>query len=192
MAQGKDKNKNLNEEVAEGQAVAQTGEAGSTKGETTQKKKKPQKLRVLDQNSLVEMKSNYTGILYFEARSGASRKWPAFGMTQYMPVSEVVTMRNEAPDFFRNCWVTPVGDNAQAVIESLQLDRFYGKAQDFLSFDDLVNMPVETLKELVATMSADSVANIARRAYSMVQTKEIDSITRVKELEDALGYTLSE
>lgn len=165
---------------------------GSTAARSTKKTATRRVLPKIDLDELVEVKSCFDGTLYFRSRSGQERKWAEYGMVHYMPVGELITMRNEAPNFFKNLWVVPIGENADRIIAALQLDRYYGTAGAKIDYDQILLMSPTEIAKFISNMSAEAIENLARRTYSMIQSGEIDSVSRISEIEKLLGYKLSE
>ena len=144
-------------------------------------------------NELVEVQSCYYGnLIYVSSKTNAKTKWSEFGVSEYMPVEEVMVMRNSQPAFFRNQWVRLVGDNAEDVMNFLQLQRYYPKATQFDDFEEIFDKTPAKIKEIVSEFTDSMKESFARYAHSLVQSGEIDSIKKIEAIEDATGFDLRE
>ena len=101
-------------------------------------------------------------------------------------------MRNTQPQFFTNNWVVLVGDNADSVKSFLQIDRYYKGFDAVDGFDELFDYEPEEIIAVVGKMSGSMKENVARRAYALIETGELDSVKTIAALEEACGYELRE
>jgi len=150
------------------------------------------KLTQLNMSELVEIKSCCYGTLFYKSNAGYTLTWSDFGATQAIPISELVTMRNEHPGFFTNNWVAIVSDNAKDVISTLQLDRYYKDISVFESFDDIFGYKPKELKAALSKMNPAMKETVARRAYALIQDGVLDSHKTIEILEQELGFELSD
>lgn len=144
-------------------------------------------LSSLDPNELVELQSCVEGRLIYVSSSGYYIAWAEFGDIHLVPVSEIVKMRNEQPNFFRNHWVYPVSDNANDVIEALQLERYYNKLYDLKDFDDLFSYEPEQIMVAMQDATPFMKENAARRCAQLVNTGVVDSVSVIEAIERATG-----
>jgi len=175
------------EEVSNTEEVVPT-----TKNKTVGTSKTTKKLTQLNMNDLVEIKSCCYGTLSYKSNAGYTAKWPEFGSTVPMPISELVIMRNEHPGFFKNNWVVVVSDNAKDVIATLQLDRYYKDISVFEDFDDIFGYSAKELKVVLSKMNPAMKETVARRAYALIQDGVLDSHKTIEILESELGFELSD
>lgn len=154
--------------------------------------KQTKSLSSMDPNELVELSSCFVGTLIYVSRSGYSITWSEFGDVHLVPVSELIKMRNEQPAFFSNHWVYPISDNAQDVIESLQLERYYKGFEGIGSLDELFDCAPEKMVEVLRNASDGVKENVARRAAQLVANGDIDSIAIIDAVEKATGLKIRE
>lgn len=162
----------------------------STEKKTSAPKRKS--LTAFDQNELIELKSCFYGKLIYRSHAGYALEWPEFGTVELIPFSELITMRNEQPAFFRNAWVVPVSDNANEVISALQLERYYTGLSMLENFDDIFAMDVDDMKALISGLSNQMKENVARRAYALYEDGTIDSVKVIEAVEESTGFELKE
>lgn len=158
---------------------------------------KPAKKRVtsdkIDLNDLVEVRSRfYGGLTYISRKTGYRVSWSEYDSFQYLTIDELMTMRNTQPQFFTNNWVVIVGDNAEDVKSFLQIDRYYKGFDAVDGFDELFGYEPDEIIEVVGKMSGSMKENVARRAYALIKSGELDSVKVIAALEEACGYELRE
>ena len=168
-------------------AEAQEKTASAPKKSTARKRTK---LSALDPNELVELQSCVEGRLIYVSHSGYYMEWAEFGDVHLVPVSELLNMRNEQPAFFRNHWVYPVSTNADEIISSLQLDRYYNRLSDLKNFDDLFSYTPEQIEMLLRDEPPIIKENVARRCGRLVEEGIIDSVVVMDTIERITGYTV--
>ncbi|MPL95075.1 hypothetical protein SDC9_41238 [bioreactor metagenome] len=167
--------------------------AAAEQAPVTETKKKRLTLAEVSLNDLVEVQSCFYGsLVYVSSKTGYRIEWGEFGASQYMPVEEVMTMRNSQPTFFTNQWVRIIGDNASDVMNFLQLDRYYSKTAKVDSFDDLFAYTPAKIEEVVSTFTDSMKESFARYTHSLVQNGEIDSIKKIDAIERATGFEIKE
>lgn len=149
-------------------------------------------LSALDPNELVELSSCVEGKLVYVANSGYTIEWSEFGDVHLVPISEIIKMRNEQPAFFRNHWVYPVSENANIVIEALQLERYYNKLYDLKDFDELFDYDPDQLTGILKDATVYMKENVARRAAQLVATGELDSVAVIDAVEHATGFKIKD
>lgn len=158
---------------------------------------KPAKKRVtadkIDLNDLVEVRSRfYGGLTYISRKTGYRVSWGEYDSFQYLTIDELMAMRNTQPQFFTNNWVVLVGDNAEDVKSFLQIDRYYKGFDAVDGFDELFSYEPDEILEVVGKMSGSMKENVARRAYALIKSGELDSVKVIAALEEACGYELRE
>lgn len=151
------------------------------------------KLKPVDRNELVEVKSCVYGSLeYISYGTGNSIKWNTFGDTNWVTVADLMEIRNSQRIFFERQWIMPVGDNANDVIAYLQLEKYYKTFSSLESFDEIFNYDPSDIPAVIEKLSDSTRETIARRAYALIETGELDSNKMITALQDSLGYDLTE
>jgi hypothetical protein len=151
------------------------------------------KLATVKKDDQVMVKSCVYGQLTFISRSnGNSVVWNEFGDVAYMSVEDLIDMRNTQRAFFEKNWVIPVGDNAEAVIQSLQLEKYYETFSTFEDFDKIFSYNPEDIPAVMEKLSDSMKETVARRAYALIKDGTLDSVKMIDALEKELGYDLRE
>ena len=104
---------------------AKTSQEGVEKKTTATKKKEP---KLTDKVCVTSC--FYGSLTYINKHTGFTVEWDHFGDTAYMTVDELIAMRNGQRAFFENQWVLLTGDNADAGIEFLQLEKYFDTRKD--------------------------------------------------------------
>lgn len=163
--------------------------SNAKKTATTSSKKK---LVAVDLNELVEVKSCVYGELSYIARSGDEVKWESFGDVAWMTVGALMEMRNSQRDFFEKQWIVLCGDNAQAVLDYLQIDKYYKVINELEDFDKIFTYTPEEIPAVVSELPDSTKETIARRAYAKIKDGELDSKKMIDVLQTSLGYNLED
>lgn len=158
--------------------------------ETSQPKKvtrKPVKL-----TDLVRVESCFYGeLVYISRKTGYKTVWNGFGSSDYLTVEDLMAMRNGQRGFFENQWIVLTGDNADDVIEFLQLERYYQQINSLDDIDNLFHCSADEIPGVLARFSPAAKETIARRAYDLVMQKELTDINMIHALEEATGFELT-
>lgn len=157
--------------------------------ETAEARKKPaKKVEMTDEVDVVSC--YYGGLKYRNKNTGYIAEWGQFGDTVRMTVGELSAMRNGQRAFFENQWILLTGDNADAVISYLQLDKYYQDITSVQDIDNLFRCTPEELPGVLARFSPSAKETIARRAHEKIEDKELSDINVIRVLEKSLGFDL--
>lgn len=132
----------------------------------------------------------YGKLLYINKHTGYQVEWGKFGDAVHLTVKELEAMRNGQRAFFENQWVLLTGENADAVIEYLQLAKYYDTITRISDIDNLFRSKPEDLPGVLARFAPAAKETIARRAYELIQSKDLTDINLIRALEESLGFDL--
>lgn len=178
--------------------VAKPAEETVVKTSITETTAKPaetpvkRRLSDIDMNELIEVQNITYGGLHYESREGYVVDWIGYGDTQLIPNSELLKMRNQQPAFFTTPWVKLVGDNAEATISYLQVEKFYNPITKLSDFSELLECDPEDITAMLTDVGNSTKEAVARYAYAKVQSGELDNLKVIKAIESAVGYVLEE
>lgn len=151
------------------------------------------KITPVDRNDLVEVRSCVYGELNYVSYSTGNRiTWQTFDDPNWITVADLMEMRNSQRAFFEKNWVVLVGDNAKDVMQYLQIERYYKTISTIEDIDEIFNYPVEDVPAIIEKLSDSTKETLARRAYALINSGELDSKKMINTLEDVLGYDLTE
>ena len=154
---------------------------------------KKAEIRDFDPNTRVEVKSNFYGTLFYQSSvTGTVVEWSNYGDVNIMTLAELKNMRNSQRRFFVDNWVTIIGEDAQEILEWLQIDKYYGEYSDIGDIDEVFDWTPAKIKSEVSKMPSGLKNSIALKAYDMIEGGELDSINKIRAIEEATGCDLME
>ena len=143
------------------------------------KKEKPE----FDRNQEVAVINGFDGKIVYTSKNGIySFEMNSFGDKEYIPVSELIVMKNTASSFFKNNWLL---FEDKKVIDYLGVSKFY---QGTLSVEEIValfDLPTDKMVETIAHMPECQKRNIRFRAVQVVSNGSIDSNKKISAIKGA-------
>ncbi|WP_418434161.1 hypothetical protein [Anaerotignum lactatifermentans] len=171
-------------------ATKQKSAAPVAQTEEAIKAKKPV-LKRMPPDALVEVKSNFYGLLYYKSKvTGYECEWSNYGDINLMTIAELQNMRNGQRKFFTENWIVLAGDNAQDALDWLQVRQYYGDIVELDSVDEVFQWSPEKIEGSVAKMAQSAKDSIVMRAYDMIQAGELYDMRVIRAVEKATGYAL--
>ncbi len=153
----------------------------------TERKKLPH----VDDKEYVDVVSGYAGgLVYVSYNTRNKIEWARCGDVNPMTVEELREMRNTQRAFFENHWVYLVGENADAVISYLQLDKYGVGSQQHEKMENIFHATPEEVEAMKGSFTQAELENIAHRAFGLMQDGAIDSNRMIDALELLTGYDL--
>jgi len=144
----------------------------------------------IDPNQYVVVRNGYQGTLIYKSPRTRERfVWDEFGAEQEMELRELKAAKNSAKGFFINNWFMFDED---WIIDYLGVRQFYKNAISIDDFDNIFEMKANELKATVSKLSNGQKRSVAYRAKQLIKAQEIDSLSVISALEDALGISLIE
>lgn len=144
----------------------------------------------IDPNQYVVVRNGYQGTLIYKSPRTRERfVWDEFGAEQEMELRELKAAKNSAKGFFINNWFMFDED---WIIDYLGVRQFYKNAISIDDFDNIFEMKANELKATVSKLSNGQKRSVAYRAKQLIEAQEIDSLSVISALEDALGISLIE
>lgn len=172
-----------------------------TEEKTTIKNITKNKLK-LDDDVVISVKSNVFGeLIYINHKTGDETKWEKMGQTQPLTVGDLRAMKAKQLTFFKENWITIDGiEDADANFENVEVDEIYDALQisqyykDYICPDNLnvvFNWGVDEIKNKLPRMTKSVKESIAVRANELIKDGILDSISKLKALEEVLGCSLA-
>jgi hypothetical protein len=166
----------------------------------TETKTKKKKLK-FDDNVLISVRSNVFGeLIYINHKSGDEVKWNNFGDAQTLSVGDLRAMKAKQLSFFKENWVTIDGiDHSdddyedvkpEEIYDALQITQYYADYLCPKDINKIFNWSVEDLKNKIPRMTNSVRETIAVRANELISQGILDSMTKIKALEDILKCEL--
>lgn len=126
--------------------------------------------------------------------NGYTVEWDEYGSTEYMELSELVSMRNTDRRFFEDNWVICEDTEdykAMQIYDFLKVAKYYANVFTPENIDTIFNETPKQIIKIISTLSEGMKGTIATRAKIKVDAKEIDSNSKIEALETALDVKFS-
>ena len=155
----------------------------------------------LNDTVTVNVQSNVFGeLIYSDPRSGASVKWHEFGDVQPMSLGDLRTMRNTQRAFFSNNWifVKEVLDEGyedtipEDVYKNLMVAQYYQGMLNPDNFNSIFRMEDVEMRAAINRMSSGAKMNLVVACNDAIRRGKLDSLRKIRVLEEALGCELME
>ena len=131
----------------------------------------------------------YGKLIYVSSRTGETHEWDEYGDTEYLELSELVTMRNSQKRFFTENWIM-IDD--MDVLQFLGVEKYYEKALNSEEMESLFEADPNELSEKIHGMTDGMKNTVAFYASEKIKDGSLDSRKMISVLENALGVELIE
>lgn len=139
----------------------------------------------------VPVTSNCTGKLIFVSKksNGYSVEWAEYGMTEYMEIGELLSMRNTDRRFYEDNWIV-IGDTddytANDIYKFLKVDKYYESVYTPDNIDDFFLLSPNDMIKNIARLSTGMKECISVKAQEMINNGILDSNKKIDALSEAL------
>lgn len=159
------------------------------KQEVTQPKQKVTKATLFqDRNRQVIVRSCVDGrVIYKSKRSGMTWKWLEKGAYEVLTVEELLNMESQSHKFLHSPWLM-VDD--EDIIEAFNLAELYDLVAKVEDIDSFINMSLDEQKQIYNKLPKASQNQVYNHICFKVDSGEIDSRAKIRELEDLVGREL--
>ena len=147
-------------------------------------------------NAIIPVMSGVHGILTYSSKKtfGYTVDWDDYGAVEYVEYGELLSMRNTQRSFFEKNWIF-IQDtdeySATDIYAALAVEKYYKNIIVGEDLDSLFSMTPDEIKETISTLSDGVKQNIASIAKSKIESGKLDSINRIKALEESIGLDFS-
>ncbi len=144
----------------------------------------------------VSVTSNYNGRLNFVSKrsNGYSVEWDEYGMTEYMELSELLSMRNTDRRFYEDNWII-LGDTdeytADELYKFLKVDKYYKNVYTPENIEKFFELTPDKMIKTISTLSNGMKDCIASKAQVMITEGSLDSNKKIDALSEALKVEFS-
>lgn len=146
--------------------------------------------KVFKDSDGIPCRSITQGALYMEGlKSHMLYEWVGYGdvtMVEYADLASAVRVKSQflfAPNF--------IIDDEDFVDQMPQLKKFYTENYSARDIEALLHIPIEKMRTEIATLPKSAVESLKSIAASAITKGELDSIKRVKVLDELLDTNLS-
>ena len=141
-----------------------------------------------DRNRQVIVRSCIEGrVIYKSKRSGMTYKWLEKGAYEVLTVEELLNMESQSHKFLHSPWLM-VDD--EDIIEAFNLAELYDLVAKVEDIDSFINMTLDEQKQSYNKLPKASQNQVYNHICFKVDSGEIDSRAKVRELEDLVGREL--
>ena len=171
------------------QAVPTEAPQEQPKQEVAQPKAKVTKATLFqDRNRQVIVRSCVDGrVIYKSKRSGMTWKWLEKGAYEVLTVEELLNMESQSHKFLHSPWLM-VDD--EDIIEAFNLAELYNLVAKVEDIDSFINMSLGEQKQIYNKLPKASQNQVYNHICFKVDSGEIDSRAKIRELEDLVGREL--
>lgn len=158
--------------------------------------KKIQNTTKIPLDTVVPVTSNFEGLLYYESKRnlGYTIEWDSYGLTEYMELSELISMRSSYRRFFEDNWII-IEDTEEyssgEIYSFLKVDKYYQNVLTPDNIDELFKKEPNEVIKIVSTLSNGMKDIIKTKAKVMYDNKKLDSNKMIEALETALNIKFS-
>lgn len=159
-----------------------------SKPEVETPKPQRQKRKEIDRNELIACRSSVNGrLIYISPRSKEKFVWDDFGATEYLEMGELMTMKSAHPKFLKD--VQLIIDDEEAA-EYLGMTKIYEDMVQLDELDDFFDKKADEIAELLPKLPEGLRKAVGSRARKLVEEGELDSLSKIKLIEQELGVDL--
>ena len=171
------------------QAVPTEAPQEQPKQEVAQPKQKVTKATLFqDRNRQVIVRSCVDGrVIYKSKRSGMTWKGLEKGAYEVLTVEELLNMESQSHKFLHSPWLM-VDD--EDIIEAFNLAELYDLVAKVEDIDSFINMSLDEQKQIYNKLPKASQNQVYNHICFKVDSGEIDSRAKIRELEDLVGREL--
>lgn len=163
---------------------------------------KDKKKLKLDDNVSILVASNIFGeLIYVNHKTGDKYTWETMGDVQSLYVSDIRAMKSNQRKFLEENWIVITGiadtfdeyENVDLteIYEALQISNYYKEFLCPSNLNDVFNWSIDEIRNKVSKMPTSTKETIAIRANELIKAGIIDSISKVKVLEEVIGCELA-
>lgn len=150
----------------------------------------------IDDNFIVETKSNFDGTLVF-CEGGYDERWYGVGDTVEMPWEELKDIRKYKRSFFENNWIILEGNEeytAAQMYEALGVSQYYPVDESLKSVDDVLSMKPNEIAKFLKDKNEGYKETLYTYAKRLVEEgdKRLDSTAKRTAIEKAVGMSFDE
>lgn len=159
------------------------------KQEVAQPKPKATKATLFqDRNRQVIVRSCIEGrVIYKSKRSGMTYKWLEKGAYEVLTVEELLNMESQSHKFLHSPWLM-VDD--EDIIEAFNLAELYDLVAKVEDIDSFINMSLGEQKQIYNKLPKSLQNQVYNHIYNKVESGEIDSRAKIRELEELVQMEL--
>ena len=197
------------EEVKIDEVKQSTKKTSGTKGKTTTKKVTPKTSKnetkqreklVLNNDVILNVQSTTFGkLVYVNSQTGDKVVWENENEIQQVSAGNIREMKSRQPGFFKNYWIRIIGiedadekyqdRTVEEIYKALTLQQYYENSM--MDVEDLILNHTDQLSTYLSKMGKSFKTSLIVRCNDMIESRKLDSFSKIKQLEQILDVELA-
>lgn len=128
-------------------------------------------------------------LIYISKKTGAEFVWTDYGDVEYLEMQELISMRSGSKDFLSFPYIIVLDDNA---VNYLGLTKMYENLTNLENIEDIFELRINDFKEIVDNAPKGLIHTIVTKARQMHDNGELDSISKIKYLNEKFGTDIGQ
>ena len=126
-------------------------------------------------------------VIYKSKKTGVTYKWLEKGAYEILTIDELLNMESQSQKFLHSPWLM-VDD--EEVIEAFNLQELYDLVAKVEDIDSFINMSLGEQQKIYNKLPKTLQNQVYNHIYNKVETGEIDSKSKIRELEELVQMEL--
>ena len=126
-------------------------------------------------------------VIYKSKKTGVTYKWLEKGSYEILTIEELLNMESQSQKFLHSPWLM-VDD--EEVIEAFNLQELYELVTKVEDIDSFINMSLGEQKAIYNKLPKTLQNQVYNHIYNKVESGEIDSKSKIRELEELVQMEL--
>ena len=174
--------------LLQGQQVQADAPVEQPKQQETSKPKATKASLYQDRTREIPVRSCINGrVIYKSKKTGVTYKWLEKGTYEILTIDELLNMESQSQKFLHSPWLM-VDD--EEVIEAFNLQELYDLVAKVEDIDSFINMSLGEQKQIYNKLPKSLQNQVYNHIYNKVETGEIDSKSKIRELEELVQMEL--
>jgi hypothetical protein len=128
------------------------------------------------------------GLTYVSKRTGTEVRFERYGDIEYLEVGELLTMKSSARRFLEEPWLLILDEE---IANYLGLDKLYTRLISPQNVDEIFTFDLDHYQNVIESAPLGYAQLIISRAKKQIQDGTLDSVSKIKILEDKFKVELA-
>ena len=174
--------------LLQGQQVQADAPVEQPKQQETSKPKATKASLYQDRTREIPVRSCINGrVIYKSKKTGVTYKWLEKGTYEILTIDELLNMESQSQKFLHSPWLM-VDD--EEVIEAFNLQELYDLVAKVEDIDSFITISLGEQKQIYNKLPKTLQNQVYNHIYNKVETGEIDSKSKIRELEELVQMEL--
>lgn len=174
--------------LLQGQQVQADAPVEQPKQQETSKPKATKASLYQDRTREIPVRSCINGrVIYKSKKTGVTYKWLEKGTYEILTIDELLNMESQSQKFLHSPWLM-VDD--EEVIEAFNLQELYDLVAKVEDIDSFISISLGEQKQIYNKLPKTLQNQVYNHIYNKVETGEIDSKSKIRELEELVQMEL--